>query len=184
MTPGEMSALAVNLPFRTSRDEAPAFWMYDILWVPLVEGHQTGGSFSVIEQWMRKGSGALVPHVHHFSDEWFYILEGGLTFTVDGRTVTGSPGDSIWVARGTVHNFVVTSEMCHVLNGYTPAGFEQVIKHLASPAERRELPPADMPKPDDRTITLIYNNFWSAEAGLGWARTRDDPRSGRRVDGV
>ncbi|MBV9748301.1 MAG: hypothetical protein JO157_05780, partial [Acetobacteraceae bacterium] len=53
----------MNVPFRASRDEAPAYWMYGILWVPLVEGHQTAGSYSVIEQWMRKDAGALVPHV-------------------------------------------------------------------------------------------------------------------------
>ena len=59
--------------------------MYNILWVPLIEGHQTGGSFSVIEQWMRKDSGALVPHVHNFCDEWFYMIDGTIEFTVSGE---------------------------------------------------------------------------------------------------
>ena len=35
----------MSTPFRASRDEAPAYWMYGILWVPLVEGHQTAGSY-------------------------------------------------------------------------------------------------------------------------------------------
>ena len=43
-----------NVSFLSGRDTAPAYWMYNILWVPLIEGHQTAGSFSVIEQWMRK----------------------------------------------------------------------------------------------------------------------------------
>jgi len=72
------SNMSPNLLFLASRDKAPAYWMYNILWVPLAEGHQTGGSFSVIEQWMRKGSGALVPHVHNFCDEWFYVMDGAL----------------------------------------------------------------------------------------------------------
>jgi hypothetical protein len=33
---------------RCSRHTAPAYWMHNILWVPLTEGHETGGSFSVI----------------------------------------------------------------------------------------------------------------------------------------
>ena len=150
--------------------------MYDILWVPLAEGHQTGGSFSVIEQWMRLNSGARVPHVHNFCDEWFYIIEGTVDFTVDGKIVSAKPGDSVWVARSVVHSFIVTSEVCHVLNGYTPGEFEQVIKHLAIPAEKRELPPKGMAPPDERTLRLIFNNYWTCEAGAGWEQTNDDPR--------
>ena len=74
-----------NVSFLSGRDTAPAYWMYNILWVPLIEGHQTGGSFSVIEQWMRKDSGALMPHVHNFCDEWFYMIDGMIEFTVSGE---------------------------------------------------------------------------------------------------
>ena len=165
-----------NEPFSASRNTAPAYWMYNILWVPLIEGHHSGGSYSVIEQWMRKGSGALVPHVHNFCDEWFYVMEGALEFAVDGKKIASKSGDSLWVPRGTVHSFVVTTDICHVLNGYTPGGFEQVIKHLAVPAKTRELPPADLPPPDERTLRLIFNNYWTCEAGAGWEQTNDDPR--------
>jgi hypothetical protein len=61
------------------------------------------------------------------------------------------------------------------LNGYTPAAFEQVIRHVALPAQRRELPP-----PDERTPRLIFNNYWTCEAGVGWDQTTDDPRSAAR----
>lgn len=155
---------------------SPAYWMYDIVWVVLADGDQTGGSFSAIEQRMRGGSGALVPHVHNFSDEWFLVLDGTMDMTVDGKDIKAKQGDSLWVPRGTVHSFKVTSDVCHVLNGYTPAGFEQVIKSLARPALRRELPPADLPKPAERTLRLIFNNYWTCEAGAGWEQTTADPR--------
>lgn len=167
----------INTPFMANRDEAPAYWMFDTLWVPLAEGRRTGGNYSLIEQWTRKGAGAIVPHVHNFCDEWFYIIDGTIDFTVAGKVVPAKLGDSVWIARGTVHSFIVTSNTCHVLNGYTPAGFEQVIKHLAIPAERRELPPEDMPPPDERTQRLLFNNYWTCEAGAGWEQTADDPRS-------
>jgi mannose-6-phosphate isomerase-like protein (cupin superfamily) len=120
----------------TGRDTAPAFWMIDILWVPLVEYHTTGGAFSVIEQWMRKDSGAFVPHVHAFCDEWFYVLEGELVMHLGDRPVTAGAGSSVFVPRGAVHHFKVTSDVCHALNAYTPGGFEQVIKGLATPAAK------------------------------------------------
>ena len=154
---------------RFNRETAPAFWMIDILWVLLVDGNDTNGAYSVIEQWMRKGSGALVPHVHAYSDEWFYVNECDLSMTVGEESFTGKGGDSVWIPRGTVHHFKVESEVCHVLNGYTPAGFEQVIKGLAQPAERRELPPLDFPKPDQETVDKIFNNYWCAQADVSWA---------------
>lgn len=161
----------VNLPFISSRSSGPAYWMYDILWIPLVEVHQSGGSFSIIEQSMRKGSGAFVSHVHNFCDEWFEIVDGTVEFTINGETHEAKQGDSVWVARGTVHSFRVTSEVCQVLNAYTPGGFEQVIKSLAVPAQRRELPPSTLPMPDERTLHLLFNNYWTCEAGAGWERT-------------
>ena len=164
-----------NLPpmpaLMTGRDTAPAFWMIDILWVPLVECHATGGAFSVIEQWMRKGSGAFVPHVHATCDEWFYVIEGALDMTVGSETKAAKAGESVWIPRGVVHHFKVTSDVGHVLNGYTPGGFEQVIKGLASPAAKRELPPSDFPRPDARTVELIFNNYWTAAADTAWALT-------------
>ena len=153
----------------SGRDTAPAFWMIDILWVPLVEYHQTGGAFSVIEQWMRKDSGAFVPHVHGNCDEWFYVLDGEIRYTVGGKVITARGGESVWIPRDTVHHFQVASEVGHVLNGYTPGGFEQVIKGLAKPADRRELPPPDFPKPDPRTVELIFNNYWTAAVDTAWA---------------
>jgi len=46
----------------------------------------------------------------------------------------------------------------------------------AKPAERRELPPNTLPLPDERTMRLIFNNYWTCEAGAGWEQTNDDPR--------
>jgi hypothetical protein len=65
MTPTTPSFFEAQLPtLLSSRRDAPAFWMLDILWIPLLEAHQTGGLFSVTEQWMPKDSGAHIKHVH------------------------------------------------------------------------------------------------------------------------
>jgi hypothetical protein len=54
------------------------------------------------------------------------------------------------------------SEVLHFLNSYTPAGFEQAVKGLAKPAERRE------------TAT----SYISSRATTGWQRrtTHGQPR--------
>ena len=163
-----------NVPFVSSPDTAPAFWLFDTLWLMLAEGEQTGGSFSLVEQRMRKG--IKVPaHVHNYNDEWFYIFEGTLELTIAGKPVHGKAGDYVWIARGNDHAFEVTSE-CHVLNGYTPGGPEQPVKYLGQATEIRQLPPESFPKPDERAMRLLFNHFWSCEVGAGWEHSNADPR--------
>jgi hypothetical protein len=58
--------------FVASRENAPAYWFYGTLWVVLADVHQTGGSYTVMEQWMRGGIGPA-SHVHNV-DEWFFVL--------------------------------------------------------------------------------------------------------------
>jgi quercetin dioxygenase-like cupin family protein len=48
------------------------------------------------------------------------VIDGTIEFTVSGEKLLAKAGENVWVARGTVHSFVVTSDVCHVLNGYTP----------------------------------------------------------------
>lgn len=156
-----------GVPFSTGRDTAPAYWAFGVLWVILVDSEQTGGNFSVMEQWMPAGDGPPA-HVHPI-DEWFEVLEGTIVFHVDGREITAGAGDSVWIPRGTVHTFTVQAA-AHVLNGYTPGGFEQVIKGLGTPAPRRELPPADLGF-DPRAAARLMDNFWSASADTPWARS-------------
>ncbi len=91
-----------------------------------------------------------------------------MTAEVGGETLVGRAGDSVWIPRGVVHRFKVTSPLCHALNGYAPAGFEQIIMGLAKPAERRELTPPMQP-PDQATVDKIFNNYRTAEAKDSWS---------------
>jgi quercetin dioxygenase-like cupin family protein len=158
------------IAFHHNRETAPAYWLFDVLWLVLADGRETGGAYSVIEQLMPQGSGPPVPHIHPI-DEWFYVIEGELTVKLGGQTIAGRGGDFLWIPRGTVHLFTVTSQLCRVLNGYTPAGVEQVFIGLAEPAQRRELPPPKG-KPDQVTIDKLFNNYWCAEAKDDWSLSR------------
>ena len=144
-----------------------------------VDGEDTGGSFSLIEQFMREGSGPI-PHVHAFIDEWFYVLEGQIDFTVGDDRFTTGPGDSLWIPRNTVHVFKSMTD-CYVLNAYTPAGFEQVVKGSATPAAARELPPKDFPPPGEEVFPLFYNNYWTVQADKSWCQPKGGVSPGDRV---
>ena len=159
-----------DVAFAGNAETGRAYWFVGNLWVVLVDGRQTAGAYSLMEQLMPKDSGPRVVHIHPI-DEWFYVLEGQMTVEAGGKTIVGRPGDSLWIPRGTVHRFTVTSPICRALNGYVPAGFEQVIIGLGTRAERRELPPP-MEPPSQVTLDKFFNNYWCVDAQQEYALSR------------
>jgi hypothetical protein len=74
------------------------------------------------------------------------------------------------IPRNTVHEFKVTGrEVCHCLNYYTPAGFEQALLGCSRPAERRELPPPGLDALESAHVVQFFNNYWCAPTTLLWA---------------
>ena len=149
---------------KTRRDDAPAFWFVGILWIILIDGEETDGRYSLMEQLMPQGSGPG-PHLHPFNDEGFYVLDGAMTMTVGGHGVDAQLGSSVWIPRGTVHAFEVTTTTCRVLNSFAPAGMEQLIKTLGVPATARTLPPEDVVA-DPEKVAAFVNNYWGMAASV------------------
>ena len=131
------------LPYAINREEAPAYWEVDILWLLLADGKQTGGAFSLLEQLCPKNSGPP-PHTHT-QIENFYVIDGEITFLIGEQTVVGRTGSFVTVPGGTVHSFRVDSETALILNSYVPAGFELMISELGEVAPERSLPPKGRP---------------------------------------
>ena len=129
--------------YELNRNQAPAYWEVDILWLLLADGKQTGGAFSILEQLCPKDSGPP-PH-NHTQIENFYILDGEITFLIDGQTQVGKKGSFVTVPAGTIHSFRVDSETALILNSYIPAGFEVMITELGEAALERVLPPKGRP---------------------------------------
>lgn len=121
-------------------EEAPAYHMQDILWIMLADAEDSGGRWSMMEQLLPKGSGPP-PHKHLWSDETFYILDGEITFLIEGAIQTAGKGSFISVARNTRHAFRVDSDTARLLNGYTPASMEAMIAELGKRTTDRTLPP-------------------------------------------
>ena len=88
----------------------------------LLDGNDTAGAVSMFEFLVPPGSRVPAPHYHESFDEVAYGLEGVLTFTVAGRSIELRPGDSCFIPRGAVHQFVNTgSERTRTLSVITPA---------------------------------------------------------------
>lgn len=143
-----------SLPLIRNLDTAPAYWWLDILWVILVHGEDTGGRYSLMYEALPRGSGAP-PHKHTWSDEHFYVIEGGLTFLVGEEIRTAGKGDFVFVPRNTRHAFRVDSETAAFLNGYSPSGLELAVAELAVPAPSRTIPPKGATPPPAMTPELM-----------------------------
>jgi mannose-6-phosphate isomerase-like protein (cupin superfamily) len=70
-----------------------------------VENDATSGAFAALEYEVGPRFGGPPMHLHERTDELFYVLEGTVSFTLDGRTLDGGPGTTVFVPRGTPHTF-------------------------------------------------------------------------------
>jgi quercetin dioxygenase-like cupin family protein len=134
-------------PIALGHQEGEALWFLGSLVTIKAGGTATGERFAVLEHLAPKGAGSPL-HMHTREDEWFYVLEGELTFWVGGRRVQASAGAFLYGPRNIPHTFMVTSSQARFLVGVEPAGFEDFVRALAEPARTLTLPPQTGQPPD------------------------------------
>ena len=100
------------------------------------EGHRVGNveflarsadtprfNLAVIEIQARRGGPPA--HRHKDEDDAFYILEGELTFGVEGEEVVAGPGTFVLVPPGVEHTFRNDGDTpVRMVNVHAPAGFD------------------------------------------------------------
>jgi quercetin dioxygenase-like cupin family protein len=102
-------------------------------------GSDTAGAVAVLEA-TTEPSAEPDAHVHHHSDELFYVLEGQMRFRVGEGTIEAPVGTFLFVPRGTVHAaWNAEAAPARVLAAYVPAGPERDLEAFAqAPAEERD----------------------------------------------
>lgn len=141
-------------PVTTRAGEGEARWWFACLAEIKVTAEQTGGLLSILE--ITEPPNADGPlHVHHREDEGFWILEGSATIEVGDTTIEVGPGDFAFGPRGIPHRYTTGPEGCRMLFIMTPGGFENLIRDMSVPAERRTLPPESDEEPDWERIAAI-----------------------------
>ena len=121
----------------------------------------TGGVIAVLESSTEPGFGPP-RHIHHSSDELFYVLGGVLDVLVGTEIVRATPGSFIRVPRGTVHApRVVGPEPGRVLVMFAPGGPDKVFDEIAALAAELGRPP----DPDDPRIQAIVERYDSSFVG-------------------
>jgi quercetin dioxygenase-like cupin family protein len=93
----------------------------------IIPGEATQGKAAVMEAVQRKGDEPPA-HSHPETDETYYVIEGQLTFTVAGKTISAPAGASVFIERGQEHSFVVETDTANTLVLLLPAPTESVQK--------------------------------------------------------
>ena len=101
---------------------------YDLMFgtaVMKVTSEQTGGKWAMVDFTANPGM-QTVYHRHRKTDETFFVLEGELTMSVDGKISALHHGDIALVPRMTPHAFAnLSGKPVRFLGTFTPSGFEK-----------------------------------------------------------
>jgi quercetin dioxygenase-like cupin family protein len=99
----------------------------------LVTGEETNGTYALWEATVPPGGGPP-PHVHSREEEGFYVLEGEITFTVNGERVVATAGMFANMPVGTPHSFKNESDRpARMLISVAPAGLERMFMETGVP---------------------------------------------------
>jgi quercetin dioxygenase-like cupin family protein len=99
----------------------------------LATGDDTNGKYAMFEALVPPGGGPP-PHVHSREEEGFYILEGEITFTINGERVVAQAGMFANMPVGTPHSFKnESSKPAKMLILLAPAGLEQMFFEVGVP---------------------------------------------------
>jgi len=119
-------------------------WHLDALWNWKIPSATTGGAFSLSEQLMPQGSAPPL-HRHTHEDEAWIVLDGELSFFLDGEEHLAGAGTYVFGPRGHAHTFLVRSATARLATLILPGASEEFFHATGHPAESLTLPPPAEP---------------------------------------
>jgi quercetin dioxygenase-like cupin family protein len=148
----EESDMAATMPetaqaITRAPGEGEHVWAFGTLATLKATGEQTAGRATVIEQRAPRGAGSPL-HVHRREDEWFYVLEGSITFWVGGDVFEAEAGAFVYGPRDVPHTFAVSSDEARFLLVTGPSGFDAFMRAAGEPAPSATIPPPAGPPAD------------------------------------
>jgi quercetin dioxygenase-like cupin family protein len=138
---------------------------------------ETNGEYVRFECFVKPSGFVAAAHVHPYQSERFEVLEGSLSFKVDGEELPAKAGDVVLVPAGRKHQFWNAGESearfkCEV----SPAlDFEQLIETMFSLAQDGKTNRKGMPNPlrlaviaqaHFDTVRLPFPPAWMQRVGL------------------
>jgi quercetin dioxygenase-like cupin family protein len=144
-------------PYTLANEEGQAFWFLDTLMFVKTTGEQTGGALGMIEQVLPAGSETSY-HIHHAEDEYWYVLEGKVTFVSEERRIEATAGSFVFMPRDIPHGLRAQTTS-RLLVFSTPPGFVDFAIEMSEPATEITLPPAASGNTEKRRLLAAKYNI-------------------------
>jgi quercetin dioxygenase-like cupin family protein len=106
-----------------------------------VDPESFAGALGIVEGAIPPGT-LIPPHTHSHEDECFYVLEGSLSFDLDGTVEQAAAGTYVIRPRGIPHAFWNSgSAVARVMVIHTPGAFVRMYDELDALSGRTDLDP-------------------------------------------
>jgi quercetin dioxygenase-like cupin family protein len=125
--------MTARLPTLTTADKGRTIAVVGDVYRFMATGDDTNGKYALWEAIVPPGGGPP-PHVHSREEEGFYILEGEITISIDGKRVIATAGTFANMPVGTPHSFKnESSRTARMLISVAPAGLEKMFFECGVP---------------------------------------------------
>lgn len=136
----------------------------------LVDGSKSGG-LGVFELVVPPGANVPPPHSHSHNEEFFYVVEGSIGYSVDNESRELAPGQWMSTPRGSVHAFRNTgTQTARALVVLTPDIGAQYFRDIAEVVNAGG--------PPDRVKLLEVMSRYGLVAAAPPPATASPPRAG------
>lgn len=127
----------------------------------LLSPDQTDGKMAILEMVLPKGA-EPPPHLHEKEDEIFYILEGEISFTIDGKKYPLKAGESFFAARNIPHFFSIETATVRLLTIMTPGDLWNYFIEFSEPGDKTPVISEPAARSTDEIIKMterLYNRY-------------------------
>jgi quercetin dioxygenase-like cupin family protein len=139
--------------------EGPVFSAVGDVYRILATGEQTGAAYALCEARVLPGGGPP-PHVHRREDESFFILEGEIRFTLDGRSILARAGSFLQSPRNLPHAFKnESSAPARMLILTVPSGFEKFLAEFAQRVPSFDSPPLPVTEGEIQKLLAVAPKY-------------------------
>lgn len=139
-------------------DEGEQIWELGALFAFKLDGAETDGRIEIGEHNGPRGYAAPL-HTHEVEAEWFYVIEGEVTFVVGDQETRTTAGCTAFIPAGEPHAFRVDSPTAKFLMAVTPAGFLPFFREVGEPALSATMPPPPETPPDPERLAAIGRRY-------------------------
>lgn len=139
-------------PSAVHAGSAPTFSVVNDVYRILATRESTGGALGLVDALVPPGGGPP-PHIHTREDEFFYILEGEITFYIESpgvkSPIVAGAGTFVFAPRNQKHRFRNEGvKPARLLFGVLPGGFERLFMEGGTRLAPGTTDPAPMAESD------------------------------------